>query len=585
MKTPKIITVVLLSLVLFSFKNLNSVKVFEKQLVKVGMGKQKILFVLTSHKEKGNTGEKTGFYLSEVSHPWEVLTEAGYEIDFVSPKGGNPPVDGFDLKDPINKKLWEDKIYRKKIENTLKPEEVHPEDYVAIHYAGGHGTMWDFKENQELAKIAAKIYENNGVVSAVCHGPSGLLNIKLSNGKYLIQDKKINGFTNEEERLVKLDKVVPYLLEDALKERGAKFEFSAPWQAHVTVDQRVVTGQNPQSAHGVGKAILQELKNLELVNELPDLHQAIIENDEVKVLELIKNGADINQLDKRMGNAPLHIAAQLDNPKMIKILIDNGAFVNLHTPHAGHTPLMVAAWYSKAENIKELLKAKDINIYAKSPFGGRMARDVIGGFDQNQTEEEKQRYAVLTAIFDAYEKQLKEKIENQKVYQVVIDNKLSDHEKSEKIKALIASGESVNTESYIVGSGNDKHSPLLVAARNNYPETVKVLLEAGAAIGQRGYLMNAIAFHKAGYMGNAEIMKMLVAHKDAQKYINDQGLNNGYTPLHDAIWHGNTEAAKLLIDAGARLDLKTYEGDTPLDLAKRYNYQEIVRYIAKNSAN
>lgn len=312
---------------------------------------------------------------------------------------------------------------------------------------------------------------------------------------------------------------------------------------------------------------------------LPTLHQAIIDNDEEKVLMLIKNGADINQLDARMGNAPLHITAQLDNPKMIQILIENGAFVNLHTPHAGHTPLMVAAWYSKPDNIKELLKAEDINIYAKSPFGGRTAKDVIGGFDQNQTKEEKQRYAELTAIFDAYEEQLKEKIENQKVYQVVIDNKLSDSEKAEKIKELIDSGESVNTESYIIGNSNDKHSPLLVAARNNYPETVKVLLKAGADIGQRGYLMNAIPFHKAGYMGNAEIMKMLINHKDAQKYINDQGLNNGYTPLHDAIWHGNNEAAKILIDAGARLDLKTYEGDTPLDLAKRYNYIDIVHYI------
>ncbi|WP_408041447.1 ankyrin repeat domain-containing protein [Tenacibaculum amylolyticum] len=316
---------------------------------------------------------------------------------------------------------------------------------------------------------------------------------------------------------------------------------------------------------------------------LPELHQAIIDNDEIKVLTLIKAGADVNQLDSRMGNAPLHIAAQGDNPKMIEILLENGAFVNLHTPHAGHTPLMVAAWYSKPENIKALLKAPDINVYAKSPYRGSTARNFIGGFDKNRTSEENARYEALTAIFDAYEEQLKNKIEDQKVYQVVVDNKLSDSQKAEKIQELITQGINVNTEYFITGNGNDKHSPLLVASRNNYPEVAKVLLEAGADIGQRGYLMNAIAFHKAGYMGNTEIMEMLVNHKDAQKYINDQGLNNGYTPLHDAIWHGNTEAAKILIDADARLDLKTYEGDTPLDLAKRYNYNDIVDYIEKKN--
>ncbi len=224
------------------------------------MGK-KILFVVTSHEEKGNTGEKTGFYLSEVSHPWEVFLEAGYEMDFVSPKGGKAPVDGFDLEDEVNKKFWEDETYHAKVENTLKPAEVKPEDYVAIFYAGGHGTMWDFPDNTEIAEIARKIYENNGVVSAVCHGPAGLLNIKLSNGKYLIDGKKINGFTNEEEAAVGLTEVVPFLLEDQLKARGAKFEKTDPWGSHVTVDQRLVTGQNPQSAHDVAEAAVKELQD------------------------------------------------------------------------------------------------------------------------------------------------------------------------------------------------------------------------------------------------------------------------------------------------------------------------------------
>lgn len=223
---------------------------------------KKILFVVTSHDKLGETGESTGYYLGEVTHPWAVLSGAGYEIDFVSPKGGNPPYYGANADDPINQKFLADKKYQAKIQNTLKPSEINPSDYAAILYAGGHGTMWDFADNAELAVIAQKIYENNGIVSAVCHGPAGLVNIKLSNGKYLVDGKKINAFTNEEEIAVKLENVVPFSLETKLIERGAKFEKSGLWQSHVTVDQRVVTGQNPQSAHGVGEATLKELKKL-----------------------------------------------------------------------------------------------------------------------------------------------------------------------------------------------------------------------------------------------------------------------------------------------------------------------------------
>ncbi|SPZ83645.1 MULTISPECIES: type 1 glutamine amidotransferase domain-containing protein [Sphingobacterium] len=221
--------------------------------------KPKILFVVTSHDTKGNTGEKTGYYLGEVSHPWEVLTAAGYEIDFLSPQGGNPPVDGFDLTDPVNKKFWEDKYYHNKITHSLKPSQVKPEDYKAIFYAGGHGAMWDLPFDSTIAKIASKIYEANGVVAAVCHGPAGLINIKLKSGEYLIKGKKVNGFSNEEEELVKLSNVVPFLLEDKLKAIGGIYEKSEPWQSHVTIDGRLITGQNPQSAKAIGMAIVKAL--------------------------------------------------------------------------------------------------------------------------------------------------------------------------------------------------------------------------------------------------------------------------------------------------------------------------------------
>ena len=221
---------------------------------------KKILFVVTNHTQLGNTGETTGYFLSEVTHPLEVLTEAGYKVDFVSPKGGSTTAYGVKLDDPINKKYWESADYQKKLANTLAPSEVKAKDYAVIFYAGGHGTMWDFASSEALAKIAQQIYEKGGVVAAVCHGPSGLVNVKLSNGKYLVSGKTLSPFTNEEEEAVKLTKVVPYSLEDKLKEHGAIIDKAGIWQDKVSVDNRVITGQNPQSAKSVGEAILKELQ-------------------------------------------------------------------------------------------------------------------------------------------------------------------------------------------------------------------------------------------------------------------------------------------------------------------------------------
>ncbi|MEL0649825.1 type 1 glutamine amidotransferase domain-containing protein [Algibacter sp. TI.3.09] len=263
LNTITIKTLLILSLFTLLLIGCNNKNNTEKSTVKTETkALKKILFVVTSHSEKGNTGEKTGYYLGEVSHPWDVLHTAGYEIDFVSPQGGKAPVDAFNMNDSINKKFWDNDVYRSKIENTKKPSEVNPEDYVAIHYAGGHGAMWDFADNTEIAEIAKQIYENNGVVSAVCHGPAGIVNIKLSNGLYLVDGKKVNAFTNEEEVKVKLENVVPFLLENQLIAHGAIFEKSAPFTEHVVTDHRLVTGQNPQSALSVGKATLKELQKL-----------------------------------------------------------------------------------------------------------------------------------------------------------------------------------------------------------------------------------------------------------------------------------------------------------------------------------
>ncbi|NJX15696.1 type 1 glutamine amidotransferase domain-containing protein [Tamlana crocina] len=217
----------------------------------------KVLMVLSSHQELGKTGKETGYYLSEVTHAYEVFQTNNYQITLVSPKGGNPPVDGFDLTDEVNNKYWNDATFQNKLQNTLKPSKVKAKDYDVIYYAGGHGTMWDFPNNKKLAKIAAQIYENQGIVAAVCHGPSALVNIKLSNGNHLVDGKTVSVFTNEEETNVKLENVVPFLLEDKLIARGATVNKAAMWQEKVSVVERLVTGQNPASAKLAAEKIVE----------------------------------------------------------------------------------------------------------------------------------------------------------------------------------------------------------------------------------------------------------------------------------------------------------------------------------------
>ncbi|CAM3221078.1 type 1 glutamine amidotransferase domain-containing protein [Rhodothermus bifroesti] len=225
----------------------------------------RVLFVVTSHGVLGSTGQQTGYYLSEVAHPFQVLHEAGYEIDFVSPKGGLAPMDpkSYKLEDPRNKAFWE--THGRRLQETLSPEQVDPSRYVAMFYAGGHGTMWDFPENQALARLAASIYERGGAIGAVCHGPAGLLPIRLSNGRPLVAGRRINSFTNEEEQAVQLDKVVPFLLETRLKELGAIHVSVKNFTAHVEVDDRIVTGQNPASAESVGRALVEVLSRLSVL--------------------------------------------------------------------------------------------------------------------------------------------------------------------------------------------------------------------------------------------------------------------------------------------------------------------------------
>ncbi len=221
---------------------------------------KKVLFVLTSHNKKGNTGQPTGFYLPEAAHPWHVLHTDGFEIDFVSPQGGKPPMDGADSADKISQQFLDNREVSLKLNNTPTPEKIKATDYAAIFFVGGHGAMWDFAENNALADIASSIYESGGVVAAVCHGPAALVNLKLSNGEYLVKGKQVAAFTDEEERAVKLDKVVPFMLETTLRQRGALHQPAPNWQTNVIIDERLVTGQNPASAEGTGREISRLLQ-------------------------------------------------------------------------------------------------------------------------------------------------------------------------------------------------------------------------------------------------------------------------------------------------------------------------------------
>jgi len=214
-----------------------------------------VLFVLTSHGVKGDSGEATGFYLGEVTHPLAVLDAAAIPVEFASIEGGEPPVDGLDLNDKINARYWNDEGFRRAIRHTLRLADVDPKNYAAIFFAGGHGAMWDFPTSPAVNSVTRDIYEAGGVVAAVCHGPAALVNVTLSNGAHLVAGKNVAAFTDDEERAVKLDKTVPFLLASTLAARGANHHPAADWTAKVVVDGRLITGQNPQSATGVGEAL------------------------------------------------------------------------------------------------------------------------------------------------------------------------------------------------------------------------------------------------------------------------------------------------------------------------------------------
>ncbi|WP_047048926.1 ankyrin repeat domain-containing protein [Vibrio mexicanus] len=307
---------------------------------------------------------------------------------------------------------------------------------------------------------------------------------------------------------------------------------------------------------------------------LPALHRSIINNDFEQFSSLIEGGSDVNQLDPVMGNSPLHIAAQQGSEQWVVALLEANAFINLQTPKHGVTPLMVAVWHRKPAMVATLLKQGDINIEIVSTFGLKAEHLVEFGANDDDQYGLAQA-AEMAEMFEAYRANRTLRESDLAAYQIVTSGDDTDAQKAQQL-AQLTDWATLNETSAITSSGNDEHTAVMVAARDGDIEALKVLMEQGGDQTIPDHYMKAIPLHKAAYNGRPDVIRLLAHYSGFQETLNAQGPNNGYTPLHDAIWHGHVEAAKVLIDAGARTDLVGYDGKTPLMLAKEYRYQNIV---------
>ena len=222
----------------------------------------KILMVLTSHDQLGNTGRKTGFWLEEFAAPYYRFKDAGAEIVIASPKGGQPPLDpksnepGFQTD--LTHRFEADPAAQAALASTVRLETVRQEDFDTVFYPGGHGPMWDLAEDPHSIALIESFVAAGKAVALVCHAPGVLRHVKAPDGKPLVQGKQVTGFTNGEEEEVGLTKVVPFLVEDELLALGATFSKVKNWRVHVVTDGRLITGQNPGSS-GPGAVALLDL--------------------------------------------------------------------------------------------------------------------------------------------------------------------------------------------------------------------------------------------------------------------------------------------------------------------------------------
>lgn len=219
----------------------------------------KVLMVMTSHDQLGDTGKKTGLWLEEFAAPYYVFHDAGIDLTLASPKGGQPPIDPkSDLPEnqtPAVTRFKKDEAAKKAFANTAKLGDMRSDDFDTVFYPGGHGPLWDLAESKESIALIESFYNAGKFIALVCHAP-GVLHRVTYKGEPLVKGKRVTGFTNSEEEAVHLTKVVPFLVEDELKRLGAHFEKQKDWQSFVVVDGHLLTGQNPASSTELAKTLI-----------------------------------------------------------------------------------------------------------------------------------------------------------------------------------------------------------------------------------------------------------------------------------------------------------------------------------------
>ncbi|WP_454253454.1 type 1 glutamine amidotransferase domain-containing protein [Pseudomonas sp. Marseille-Q7302] len=223
----------------------------------------KILMVLTSHDQLGDTGKKTGFWLEEFAAPYYVFKDAGAQITLASPAGGQPPLDpksdAPDAQTESTERFKNDPEAQQALANTVKLAEVQADDYDGLFYPGGHGPLWDLAESRDSIALLEAFAQSNKPFGLVCHAPGVLRHVKAGDGTPLVKGRTVTGFTNSEEAGVQLTDVVPFLVEDELKKLGARYEKGADWGEFVVEDGNLVTGQNPASSEAAADALLTKL--------------------------------------------------------------------------------------------------------------------------------------------------------------------------------------------------------------------------------------------------------------------------------------------------------------------------------------
>ncbi|MBY0543298.1 MAG: type 1 glutamine amidotransferase domain-containing protein [Sphingobacteriaceae bacterium] len=226
----------------------------------------KVLIVLTSHSQLGNTGKKTGFWIEEFAAPYYVLADAGVNLTIASPKGGQPPIDPKsdepDAQTDATKRFKNDTDLKEKLSQSVKLSEINEKDFDAVFYPGGHGPLWDLANDEKSITLIQEFLSSNKPVAMVCHAPGALIKVKNADGSPLVEGKAVTGFSNSEEEAVELTDVVPFLLEDEFKKLGGNYSKGPDWGSYVKKDGLLITGQNPGSSEEAANVLLKVLKEL-----------------------------------------------------------------------------------------------------------------------------------------------------------------------------------------------------------------------------------------------------------------------------------------------------------------------------------